>query len=170
MPITKLPVELRELICSFLDDKRDLYNLAVASKKLTASAERFIYRAVVIKSIRQAGYFALFVKRKGRSKYVRDLTLDTYDTNYSVYRWALKRIPEFTLARDAGLRGLDFNTEVFTLFPKLENLRIFAQSWSPELSTEIMSKLSDPQSLPDLRSCETPWNRSCSYVFTDSHD
>jgi hypothetical protein len=150
--ISRLPTELQELICSFIHDQGDLASLSQTSKQLNRLAERFLYRSIHIKSIAQAGRLAYAIKRRGRVSYVREFTLDVYTTNFNVYDWAVKQLSPSNPDRDAYLQGLKFNTDILSLFPKLEYLCIHAQKWSPQ---SIRVELERIQSLQTLLSCES---------------
>jgi hypothetical protein len=155
MSIAKLPTELQELICSLVDDRRDLIRLSQASKQLNRLTQRNLYRAIRITSILQAGRFIRSAKRKGRASHVREFTLDVYDTNFTVYGWAMKQLPDSNSDREAYLQGLGFNTEILSMFPRLETLRVYAQYWSSQLVRKEWRKVLGQNTLNTLRSCKS---------------
>jgi hypothetical protein len=163
MSISGLPTELQELICSFIDNQKDLSRLSQTSKRFSQLTERFLYRSIQITSIAQASRVSNAIKRKDRASLVRNFSIDVYNTNLDVYNWAARQLPEHSYDRDAYLAGLKFNTKILSLFPKIHNLCIHTQEWP---SKSIKTELENFEALMTLRSCESYTGLLC-IVITD---
>lgn len=150
-----LPTELQEIICSFVEEQQDLACLAQTSRRFALLVEKHLYRSVRLKSTIQAGLFARAIKHGSRSRHVRELVLDIYNTNFGVYDWAAKQLPDTNKDRDAYLRGRNFSTRILSHFQNIETLHIHATIWPFHAVRAELDKIVSHGSLAALRSCKS---------------
>jgi hypothetical protein len=156
MSLFALPPELLELIFKSIDNAGDLARFARTSKRSTALAEHHLYRNIHLTSFEQTGLFLSGVKHKHRARHVREFSLDVYDSRMRITDWAVRRLADHNVTKDAYLRGRNFGASFLSFFPKIETLRIHAHEWSPNAIRAELDKIATHGTFSALRSCKYP--------------
>lgn len=138
MSLSTLPSELLDGICSLVGQKSDLCNISRVNRVLNVVAERVLYRIAKVTNQHQASVFRESVKSTFRADWVRELTLDAWDSDIHVGGVCPAKV---------------FETQWLSMFPNLESLSIFVPMQQENAIVEEMKSVSSGLALTEMKSC-----------------